>query len=63
MTPEDQGIHRTQEDIQEAELKAAGWTPKALHPHSTLWWSPERVLMPGPAYSWLVMKGKIKHQF
>jgi hypothetical protein len=50
------GIHVSQEDIQEAELKAAGWVPTSLHPRSAVWWSPERVLMPGPGYAWSVMK-------
>jgi len=60
MTPEDRGIHRTQEDIQEAELKEAGWVPTSLHPRSFVWRSPDGVLMPGPTYSWNVMKGLVK---
>jgi hypothetical protein len=62
MTPEDRGLHRTQEDIQEAELKAAGWVPTSVHPHSPAWWSPERVLMPGPGYAWSVMKSSLAHK-
>jgi hypothetical protein len=60
MTPEDQGIHRTQQDIWEMELKAAGWKPVAAHPHSAKWYSPDGVLYPGPGYAWLVMKGMTK---
>jgi hypothetical protein len=60
MTPEDLGIHRTEQDLQEAELKANGWVPTSLHPHSAVWWSPDRVLMPGPGFAWSVMKGLIK---
>jgi hypothetical protein len=58
----DLGIHRTKEDQQEAELKEAGWVPTALHPRSKTWWSPERVLFPGPTYAWLVMKGLVKYK-
>ena len=58
----DMGIHRTKEDQQELELKQAGWKPTAAHRRSPTWWSPERVLMPGPGYAWLVMKGQIKHK-
>ena len=57
--PEDRGIHRTREDVMEAELRAAGWTPTAVHPRSPVWRSPDGVLMPfGYAHS--VMKGLIK---
>jgi hypothetical protein len=56
MTPEDQGIHKTQVDVWEAELKQAGWTPTAAHPHSPVWRDPQGVLHPGVGYSWLVMK-------
>ena len=58
----DRGIHLTEQDLQEKELKEAGWVPTSLHPHSSVWWSPERVLMPGPGYAWRVMKGQIKHK-
>jgi hypothetical protein len=61
MTPEDRGIHRTQEDIWEEELKAAGWKPMAAHPRSPIWVDPNPPdpkyrLVPGPGYAWLVMK-------
>jgi hypothetical protein len=56
MTPEGRGIHRTQEDIWEEELKAAGWKPQAAHPRSPAWYSPSGQLYPGPGYAWLVMK-------
>jgi hypothetical protein len=56
MTPEDQGIHRTQEDIWEEELKAAGWKPTTAHPRSPTFVSPDGGLYSGPGYAWLVMK-------
>jgi hypothetical protein len=51
-----QYIRKTQEELQEEELKAAGWTPMTAHPRSPVWRSPEGVLVPGPGYAWLVMK-------
>ena len=58
--PEDRGIHRTKEDLQEEELKAAGWVSMSAHPRSAVWRSPAGVLMPGPGYAWNVMKGTTK---
>jgi len=60
MTPEDRGIHRTKEDLQEAELRAAGWVPMAAHAHSAVWRSPEGVLIPGPGFAHSVMKAARK---
>jgi len=54
------GIPVSQADMQEAELRAAGWKPIASHPRSFVWRSPDGVLMPGPTYSWNVMKGLVK---
>jgi hypothetical protein len=59
VTPEDMGIHKTQADLQEDELKAAGWTPVAAHRRSAIWRSPDGVLLPGPGFAWSVMKGLI----
>lgn len=56
MTPEDQGIHRTQFDFWENDLKAAGWHPVEVHPNSAVWRDPTGIVYPGPGYSWLVMK-------
>ena len=55
VAPEDRGIHRTQEDIQEDELKAAGWKPVALHPHSPVWITPTGEKVPGPSYAHSLM--------
>lgn len=54
----DQGIHLTPEDVQEQELKAAGWKPVAAHPHSPIWVSPEGLLTPGPGYAWSLLSDK-----
>ena len=62
MTPEvikslsDLGMHFSQADIQEAELRAAGWRPVAQHPRSVVWITPDGALSPGLGYSWSVMK-------
>ncbi len=59
VAPTDRGIHRTQEDIWEEELIAAGWKPVALHPHSPVWISPHDGLKyPGLGACWRLMKGK-----
>jgi hypothetical protein len=58
----DMGIHRTKEDQQEFELKQAGWKPTAAHPRSPTWCSPDGLLLPGPSYAWMVMRGKIEHK-
>ncbi|MHB8218174.1 MAG: hypothetical protein ACYDDS_19035 [Candidatus Sulfotelmatobacter sp.] len=55
MSLEDLGIHKTQEDLCEEELLAAGWKPKALHPRSLVWFDPEGQCYPGLMYSWLLM--------
>ena len=62
MTPEeakplaDFGIHKTQEDLWEEELRAAHWQPQAAHPRSKTWLSPEGVLVPGPGYAWHLLQ-------
>ena len=62
MTPEvikhlsDLGMHFTEEDIQEAELKANGWTPLTAHPRCSIWKSPSGLKVPGPTYAFLLMK-------
>jgi hypothetical protein len=50
--------HVTRESIQqEAELKAAGWTPFEHHPNASFWRSPDDgMLHPGPGWAWLVMQ-------
>lgn len=40
----------------EAELKAAGWRPTALHPNSPTWRAPDGVIYAGPGYAHTVMK-------
>lgn len=54
------GIPVKQEDIQEAELRAGGWSPMTAHPRSAVWRSPDGVLTPGPGWAWSVMKGLVK---
>jgi hypothetical protein len=56
LAPEDRGIHKTPTDLQEAELKAAGWVPTSVHPRSPGWRSPDGVMYPGPGYAHSVMK-------
>ncbi len=51
----DRGIHKTQVDIWEEELKAAGWSPIAAHPHSATWLAPDGLIYSGPGYAWLLM--------
>ena len=54
----DRGVHLTQEDVWEADLKEAGWVPIALHPHSAIWRSPiDGLLHGGLGACWLLMKG------
>jgi hypothetical protein len=52
----DKGIHRTQEDVWEEELIAAGWQPCAAHPHAAVWLSPKGEKVPGPGYAHSQMK-------
>ena len=58
--PQDRGIHKTEEDVWEDELKAADWKPVAAHGRSFVWRSPDGVLIPGLGYCWSVMKQQQK---
>jgi hypothetical protein len=59
----DKGIHRSQEDIYELELRQAGWEPKELHARPQIWRSPDDGLWHGGLGAcWLLMKGEQHEQ-
>jgi hypothetical protein len=58
----DKGRHRTQEDLWEADLIAAGWKPVTLHPRSAIWRSPDDGLLHGGLGAcWSLMKQRKTH--